>query len=281
MDHAGLPVGDEQRVGAGVVGEPAERGTRIFHAVETDIGEQADRAGHAVDAPDRAGAAAGRRRSKQTRHEARIRPALLGAHQRAARTRRHDRQPVGRRRRQIDVGRRRAVERDREHLPDLARQHGERLGCGQQLRLRRRARRLQIHDPRGRTVEIDPGLVRHGGGKRQRRLRAGKPGDHGVAVDQDRGRRAALGPCGSAIGRRQGDERAGTEQHGDGGPADRSAQARSDCGPGSPGAWGGDGIGRHGSSPRLKLLSVIGRGGPPRGSARAPGRASRRPWWRR
>ena len=64
MDHPGLAVGNEQGTGGRVEREPAERGTRIRSAVERDIGEQADGAGHAVDAPDRSRPAALRRRSK-------------------------------------------------------------------------------------------------------------------------------------------------------------------------------------------------------------------------
>jgi len=77
VDHAGVAIGNEQAVGSGIEGEPAERGPRIGHAVKHDIGEEAHLTRHAIDAPDRAWAAALVQWAEQAEHETRIWRALL------------------------------------------------------------------------------------------------------------------------------------------------------------------------------------------------------------
>ncbi len=139
VDHPGLEVGDEQLLVGAVIGDIAERRGGVLPAIELDLGEQARRiAGRGVEPVDRA------------------RPA--GAP--------HARQPLlvvggavkaeGRRRRQVDVRRAGVVERDAEHLADLA--------CHDRLALRlvdpmlperRHARRPHVDDAADGAVGID------------------------------------------------------------------------------------------------------------------------------
>jgi hypothetical protein len=189
MDHAGGAVGREQQMRGRIEREAAERRARIGRALEGHVGEQADLAADAVDAPDRAGTAACIGRPEQAGHEGRIGRALLGAGEAAASTGRDDRQAVDRGRRHVDVRRRRVVERHREHLADLRGRRRERLRRAQELRLRLSAGRLQIDDAHRRAGEIDLGEIRWIAVRRRRgRLGAGESGHRRIAGREDSAR---------------------------------------------------------------------------------------------
>ncbi|HLH87572.1 MAG TPA: hypothetical protein VKX28_03860 [Xanthobacteraceae bacterium] len=196
MNHAGRAVRHQQAARGCIEGEPAERGAAVRGALEGDIGKERDGAGRAVDAPDRSRAAALRGRSEQPVHEGCAGHALMQARRRAARTRRDDRQAICGGRGGVDIGRRRVVERDAEHLADLCRGRGERLGRRDHLRHRPRARARDIDDAQRRTIEIDDGLVGRIRARLnlRRRQGAGKSADDGIAGRDDTaaGRRKCL-----------------------------------------------------------------------------------------
>lgn len=157
MHHAGLAVGNQERVGGRVESKTAERRSGICDAIERDIGEQAHLAGRAVNAPDRAGAAAFRCRAEQTCHEGRICRAFLRTvgHSIIVGIGYDDRQAVDRCGSNVDIRRNCVIERHAEYLADLAGSDGERLRCDECLRSRRRAGRLQINHPNHGAVAID------------------------------------------------------------------------------------------------------------------------------
>ena len=107
--------------------------------------------------------------AEQARHEGsvgRAAPRAVGLAV-AVGVRHHDRQAVCRGRGGIDVRRPRVVERDGEHLADLAGADGEKLWRRHRLRPRRAAEAAGVDDAQHRAFGIDRGLVGGVGAGRQ------------------------------------------------------------------------------------------------------------------
>ena len=191
MDHAGVAVGDEQLARSPIESQSAERRPGIRHAGERDIGEQRDRAGDAIDFPDRSRPAVGGDGTEQAGHEGGVRcaaPRTIGTPV-AVGIGNDDRQSIGRGGGGVDVRRAGVVERKREHLSDLSGRRRERLWRGNELGLRRPAHAAEIDHPQRGTVEVDVGLVETPCFRRRtQHVSAGKSGNGRVTGREYNGR---------------------------------------------------------------------------------------------
>jgi hypothetical protein len=182
VDETGAAVGGEDLARGRVEGEPAERSRAKGSAL--DVGKQRHGAGDAVDAPDRAGAAAEAGRSELTRHPLRAGLALADTLRLAEGVGDGDGEAVGGRRGNVDVGLGRVVEGDAEDLPGLRGDDGEGLGHARQLALR--PENPHVDDARRRSVKLDPKIVEGiGAFGRRDRDRAGIAGDDELPVIDD------------------------------------------------------------------------------------------------
>ena len=163
VDHAGIEVGDEELPVRGIVGDVAERRAGIGHAVEQDVGEQADFAGRAVDLEDAARSAV-EVEAELALHPHGARRTGAGALGRGvARPAGNDEvEAESRGRRQIDVGEFGIVDGDAEDLADIGgRRIAHRFGA-EHLRsegIGRAGRPPDIEDARRRSLGVDEGQV--------------------------------------------------------------------------------------------------------------------------
>ena len=222
MDHPGIEVRHEQLLVRGIVGEVAEAGPRIGHAVEGDIGQQADGAGAAIHLVDAPGSAL-QVEPELSLHPSGARAALLPALGLAVASAHHDVEAEDRGGGEIDVGSGVIVERDTEDLADVLGEDIERLGSLEQSTVPDKSRLADADDAGGRTFrvdegEIDCGFVRRTRLRRIGRRGAGKSGDDRVTQIQAR-RTIALLRLGVA-GMKQEDEQQQRQK-----PCDNPGQA--------------------------------------------------------
>ncbi|GBE41950.1 hypothetical protein BMS3Bbin10_00006 [bacterium BMS3Bbin10] len=197
VNEAGIEIRNIELVMRGIEGDIAEAGTAIGRVCEPNIGKKRNLARHSVDAPDRAGATA-QSGAELAVHE---HGAGLAGHHTfwnaiAVIVGDNDLQPERRRRRHIDIGLRSVVERDAEHLADVA---GERLvlrRCVHELAARRTFPGDVENLQRG-PIGVDEGLTAELFGAR-------KAGNGEIAIGHDSGLR--MFRAGAREGRKHGEK---------------------------------------------------------------------------
>ena len=189
VDQAGIQIGDEELPARAIEYDVAEAGA----AVAGNACEQADFAGLAVDLVDAPGAAGAKlsghpRGARLARLKAIGLAIAIGVGTDNAETERG-------RGREINARHAAVVERDAEHLPDIAcldlvgRRHRDHLALG------RPSGNAEPHDLRRGAVEIDIEVVERIGTGRRRRIRGRDPrkaGYDGISGGEDAG---AFGTC--------------------------------------------------------------------------------------
>src|SRR6476619_1746301 len=164
----------------GSVGEVAERRARVRHALEQNLGEQANDAGRAVDLVD-ASRIALQVEPELSFHPSGARAAGLAALGQSVASATDELQTERGGGGKIDVGSNLIVERHAEDLADILREHVKCFGRLEQSSVPDVSGPPDAHDAGGRTIRIDEGQV-DGGLVRGERLTGGGssgPGESG------------------------------------------------------------------------------------------------------